>query len=279
MKKLILIATVLTGGLLNAQTYPYYENFDAMSVGSAPTGTWYTPANGFKIFGSPHGNSAPNACSSEMKTGHSRDTLISPLLGPTTASSYMSLDYRIVNAALYPATGTTLGTGDTITIDAYLGPPVNAWQKGLASFNGSNHPAMNTYTTYTYSPGFAGITAKLRIDVARANGDWFIDIDNFFVKDAGSTFGISYNPFNPPALLALPNPSQGNFVVWLKNYQSTNTVELKLYNHMGQLVKTINTDNILNNQFDVSTTDLAKGMYIVEVKSGNEVSKTKVIVE
>ncbi len=275
MKKLILTVSILTSALLSAQTYPYSESFDSMPTGSAPTGTWYTPANGFQVLAN-HGTANTNGCSSEMKSTHNRDTLITPILGPTTSTTIFNLNYRIVDASLYPAIGTTLGTGDTITIDAYA---FGMWNNGVGQIFASSHTTANTFTSYTYTPGIGGITAKLRIDVARSNGDWWIDIDDVYAKDAGSTFGISYNASNPPALLALPNPSNGSFVVWIKNYTGKGEVNLKLYNHMGQLVKTITQGNILNNQFNVNTTDLAKGVYMVEVISGNEVSKTKVIVE
>jgi len=273
MKKLILTVTILMGGLFSMQAqYPFYENFDAMTTNAAPTGGWVT--SGFKVMAG-HGSTAPNACSVEMKTGHLMDTLVTPTIGPLTATSIISLDYRFVQAALYPANAYTLTAGDQITIDVNV---LGNWFNNQASITTSN--GLTTFTTFTFTNASAsGLSVKIRLDIARANGDWFLDIDNVFIKDAGSTYGIKYNPSNPPSLLALPNPSQGNFIVWLKNYQSSNTVELKLYNHMGQLVRTMKPDNVLNNQFNVTTTDLAKGVYIVEVISGDEVSKTKVIVE
>jgi len=276
MKKLILTASVLMGGLLNAQTYPFTENFDAMTSGQAPTGTWV--ADGFKVMAG-HGSTVPNACSVEMNSANLQDTLITPLIGPLTATSIMSIDYRLVNKTLYPSTGTTLSASDIITIDAYVNG-IGIWQNAVATINSTSNPTPNNaYATFSYGPSsiLTGQTIKLRIDVAAGAGeDWYLDIDNVIIQNQT---GVAYNGFNPPALLAFPNPTSGNFSVWIKNYQGTNAVELKLYNHMGQLVKTINTNNVLNNQFDVNTTDLAKGMYIVEVKSGNEISKTKVVVE
>jgi hypothetical protein len=279
MKKLILLSSMLISGLVSAQTYPYSENFEGMTSGSAPTGGWTT--SGFTIMGTagvPHGNSSIHACSVEMKSGHNVDTLITPLIGPLTASSVITLQYRFMQAALYPSSGYSLTPGDSISIDAYIGAPFNTWfnhQGSVATSTGAT-----TFTTYTFTNSSAsGFSVKIRLDITRTNGDWFLDIDNVSIKNAGSTFGVQYNVFNPPALVALPNPSEGNFAVWLKNYQATNTVELKLYNNMGQLVKTIKPDNVINNQFNVNTTDLAKGVYMVEVISGNEVSNTKVIVE
>jgi hypothetical protein len=149
----------------------------------------------------------------------------------------------------------------------------------------SNPTPLNSYTTYTYDCTNCGLlislggvtTIYVRMIVARGNGDWYLDVDDFKVAD--NIVGIQNHEQNPIGLVAYPNPATTNFTVWLKNYTGTNPVELKLFNHMGQLVKTINTKNVLNNKFDVNTSDLAKGIYVVEVKSGNEVSKTKVIVE
>lgn len=277
MKKLILIAAVLTSGLLSAQSvgYPFCENFDAMTSGQAPTGTWV--ADGFRVMAG-HGQTPNNGCSVRMNSANPQDTLVMPLIGPLTASSVISLNYRFVDFALYPATGTTLGTGDKITIDAYI---FATWFNAVGTVDMTTNPTpMTTWTTFTYTNGAAATqNLKLRLDIDRANGDWYLDIDDVTIKDAGSAFGVSYNPYNAPALVALPNPSNGSFVVWLKNYTGNGSVELKLFNHMGQLIKTITQSNILNNQFDVNTTDLAKGVYMVEVKSGNEISKTKVVVE
>ncbi len=278
MKKLLLLATaVLTSGMLKAQ-YPYYTDFDAMTSGAAPTGGWATPVNGFKVM-SGHGWSAPNACSTEMNSTHTTDSLVTPSIGPVTANTKLSLSYRFVDAALYPSTGTTLTSGDKVTVDAYI---AGNWQPNVATIDNTVHSApLTTYTTYTYTNAacaiIAGQSIKLRLNVFRAAGDWFLDIDNFIVADAIT--GISYNAFNPPAIAVSPNPSNGNFWIWLKNYTSNNTVQVKLYNHMGQVVKSITADNVVNNQFNVNTTDLAKGVYFVEVRSGNDVSKTKIVVE
>jgi hypothetical protein len=291
MKKLILLSSMLISGLVSAQTYPFSENFDAVTVsgtpqnGPLPTG-WTTGAGSqFKVYGlenfQPHGRTITNACSVEMSASHAFDTLITPAIGPISANTQLTLYYRFVNKSGYPTTGTTLSANDKVTIDAFVG---STPYPAVATINSTSNPTPNTaYTAYTYTNSlfaFAGTNpVKLRMDVAWGAGDWYLDIDDVSIKDIGSAYGVKYNVFNPPALVALPNPSEGNFAVWLKNYQATNTVELKLYNNMGQLVKTIKPDNVINNQFNVNTTDLAKGVYMVEVISGNEISNTQVIVE
>jgi hypothetical protein len=291
MKKLLLLVSMAMGSLAFAQTYPLNEDFDAVTVtgnpqtGPLPTG-WTTGAGSqFMVYGlenlQPHGYSVNNSCSVEMSASHTNDTLITPLIG-LTANSKLSISYRFVNKASYPSTGYQLITGDKVLIDAYIG---SSWQNAVATIDVTTNPnPLNTYTTYTYtSTNFAtlvgfGITSlKIRMDVIRAGGDWYLDIDNFIFADNIS--GVSYNVLNPPSLIAYPNPSSGNFSVWLKNYKANQPVELKMFNHMGQLVKTQHADNILNNQFNVTTTDLAKGVYMIEVQSGDEHSTTKIIIE
>ena len=289
MKKLLFISSLFVSGLLSAQTpvYPLNEDFDAVStIGSPATGalpTGWSSTSGFKVYGvenlQPHGYSVPNACSSEMSALHAQDTLLTPLIGPITANTKVSLSYRFVNKAGYPATGTTLGAGDKVTIDANIG---GNWSNAVATIDNTTNPSpLSTYTTYTYTniafSFLAGQNIQLRIDVARANGDWYLDIDNFIVAD--NITGIATNIANAPSLSVYPNPSKGNFTVSLKNYQANNQIEVNVYNFIGQKVKTISAEGAVNSQINISTLGLEKGMYIVEVKSGSEVAKTKIQID
>ena len=294
MKKLLFISSLFVSGLLSAQTpvYPLNEDFDAVlttgspAIGALPTG--WTTTGGFNVYGvenlSPHGYSVPNACSVEMNSSNTQDTLYTPVIGPITANTKVSLSYRFVNKAGYPATGTTLGAGDKVVIDANIG---GSWQPAVATIDNTTNPApLSTYITYTYTnaafatlAGFGGSFAniQLRIDVARANGDWYLDIDNFIVAD--DITGIATNVANAPSLSVYPNPSKGNFTISLKNYKPNNPVEVNITNLIGQKVKTITTEGAVNSQIYVNTTGLEKGMYIVEVKSGSEVAKTKIQID
>jgi len=282
MKKLLFLSSLFVSGLLSAQAPIFSENFDGVSTsgnpatGALPSG-WST-TSGFKVYAN-HGSSVPNACSSEMSATHIHDTLITPPIGPISATSKISLQYRFVNAALYPSQGTTLATGDKVSIDANV---FGSWQNGLATIDNTTNPApLTTWTTYTYTnslfSAIAGQNIQLRLDVSRASGDWFLDIDNIIVGD--NITGIEYNALNPPALLVFPNPSVGNFTVWLKNYQPNNQVEVSVYNFLGQKVKTVTAEGNTNNQISVNTLGLEKGMYLVEVKSGSEVAKTKIQID
>lgn len=293
MKKLLLFGTVLVMSLSAKAQYPLQEGFDGVTTSGSPaTGPlpsgWSTGVGGkFKVYGTenlqPHGWSIPNACSVEMSATNPADTLITPTISPITANTKLSIAYRFVDKLNYPSTGTTLGAGDMVKIDAYLG---TGWQNGIATIDNTTNPVpMNSYTTYTYNctvcatlVGFGMTSIQIRMDVARANGDWYLDVDNFIVAD--NITGIQYNGTNPPAIAVSPNPSKDNFWIWVKNYQGNPAITVKMYNNMGQLVKTVTTsDAQFINQYNIDVKDLARGMYTVEVNVKNEVSKTKIILE
>ena len=284
MKKVLFLASLFVSTLVSAQVYPLNENFDAVSTSGSPaTGplpSGWTTTSGFKVYAG-HCSSAPNGCSTEMDNSHTKDTLNMPLIGPLTANTKISLQYRFVNAASYPATGYQLGTGDQVTIDAFA---LGMWQNSIATLNNVTNPTpLTTWTTYTYTSSLiaalAGQSIQLRIDVSRAtaNSDWFLDIDNVIVAD--NIMGISYNALNPPSLLVFPNPTQGDFTLWLKNYQANTSVEVNIYNFLGQKVKAIRLDQAYNNRVLVNTNGLEKGMYVVEVRSGKEVATSKIQID
>jgi hypothetical protein len=277
MKKLILLASVLAGGLLNAQTYPFSENFDAMPAGAAPTGSWYAMPGGFKVMGSPHGHSAPNSVSTEMKSTHTADTLISPLIGSLTSTSVMYIDYRIVQAALYPANAQVWGTSDFIYVDAYVSS-IMSWQSHVATINSTNYVQGNTYTTYSYGPNalLNGQSIKLRISTVWGAGDYFVDIDNFNVMNQ---VGVKENAANSLSLQVYPNPARENFTIAVKNNTSSKPLEIKFYNAIGQMVKSVKAENSINSTTNVNIADFSKGIYLVEVKSDNDISQTKLVVE
>lgn len=267
----------MVAGLLNAQTYPFSEDFDATTVGMLPSG--WTSTGGFMVYGSPHGWSAPNACSVQMNAGNTQDTLVTPTIGPITANTKLSLAYRFVDAALYPNTGTQLQSGDQITIDVYL---AGSWNNAVATIDMTTHPTpLTTFTTYTYNCTLcafvAGQNAQMRLDAARANGDWFLDIDNVIVGD--NITGISYVAGKAPSLVVAPNPSHDNFWIWMRDYSGSEPVTVKLYNHVGQLVKTVTPEVQYVNQVNVSTENLARGVYMVEVSSKHGISTTKIVIE
>jgi len=82
---------------------------------------------------------------------------------------------------------------------------------------------------------------------------------------------------NQPNLLAeiFPNPSTGNFTLTFSDIVKQGTVEI--FNTMG---KNIFTDNILNtSEISFNLRNISDGIYLVKVKSGEQVSVKRLVVQ
>ncbi len=91
---------------------------------------------------------------------------------------------------------------------------------------------------------------------------------NVFVGISESTLNSSFSIY--------PNPTNNNLNVMLTNSSSEN-VTVKIFNNIGQLVKTINLGNTtdINQQIDIS--DLSSGIYMVKTTIGNASASKKLI--
>ena len=78
----------------------------------------------------------------------------------------------------------------------------------------------------------------------------------------------------------MPNPSNGATTLNFSNVYTKNNIDIAVYNVLGAniLTQTINGNDNLKT-FDLDMTGFAKGMYQVRVKSGNELTTKKLIIE
>jgi hypothetical protein len=91
---------------------------------------------------------------------------------------------------------------------------------------------------------------------------------NVFVGISESTLNSSFSIY--------PNPANNNLSVMLTNTSSEN-VTVRIFNNIGQLVKTINLGNTtdINKQIDIS--DLSSGIYMVKTTIGNASASKKLV--
>ena len=71
-----------------------------------------------------------------------------------------------------------------------------------------------------------------------------------------------------------PNPSNGNFTIETK----TGLDQINVYSLIGTLVKTIDVKD-KSNTVEISLRKLQTGIYLVELKNGNDKSWKKIIIE
>lgn len=188
MKRILpLFFFVLITSAVLAQTYPFVDAFETYT-NFTTLGTQGGYMSDMSVYGT-HGIGSSKGLISPINQFNHGDSTVSPLVGPVTLTSEVSFYYRICDASLYPATATTLMSGDKIEI--YGGnQQVGAYQL-LATIDVTNHVASTSFIKKTYAlPAvFAGNPGNIKIKVTRGNAssiDCFFDFDSLVVKDAGS---------------------------------------------------------------------------------------------
>ncbi len=186
-KNLLLLLSIVFCSVALAQTYPFLDAFETYT-NFTTLGTQGGYMSDMSVYGT-HGVGSSKGLISAMNQFNHSDSAVSPLVGPVTLTTEVSFYYRICDASLYPATATTLMTGDKIEI--YGGnQQVGAYQL-LATIDMTNHVASTSFIKKTYAlPGvFAGNPGNIKIRVTRGNAssiDCFFDFDSLRVQDAAS---------------------------------------------------------------------------------------------
>jgi hypothetical protein len=128
--------------------------------------------------------------------------------------------------------------------------------------------------THSQGPGaqpgtiFAGLTS---------NAHWYTSASlNFDLK----VVGIKENALGSvSSSVVYPNPASGNAFLSI-DMKDNATVGIDVYTTVGQLVKSSKTNaQIGENNINIDLTNLASGIYMVNVKVGNAVSTKKLIVQ
>lgn len=186
-KNLLLLLSVIFYSSVNAQTYPFIDDFESYTDFTT-LGTQGGYMSDMSVY-STHGFAGSKGLIAAINQFNHSDSTVSALVGPVTLTSEVSFYYRICDASLYPVTATALMSGDKIEI--YGGnQQIGAYQL-LATINMSNHVASTSFIKKTYALPtiFAGNPGNIKIKVTRGNAssiDCFFDFDSLVVKDAGS---------------------------------------------------------------------------------------------
>ncbi len=270
MKKVLISCLVLFAQTTMAQVYPYAENFNAMSPYTNPSGGWITSVSGFQIYPT-HGNSS-QGLTKQLTSFQLTDSARTPLIGPLTALSVLSIDYRLVESSLYPAIGATPGANDKVELSI---SGTGLAETTILTINSSNHVVSSAFATKTVSLGaFAGKTVKLMIKVTRGASvtDYYDDFDNLSLSDATGLVEL-----NGESSLLQPNPLRaGDDVLMAVPKEGTYTVKIMDLN--GKVLEN-RAEVSLNKVLHLTTSaGLAAGQYIVSY-SGPANGTCRMIVE
>jgi chitinase len=102
------------------------------------------------------------------------------------------------------------------------------------------------------------------------------EINRAFASKANCTIGISNSPADQKKVTVYPNPSNGTLTIQGISAGANEAASLKIYNTLGQTVYSqgIKTTTV---QLDLSAYE--KGIYFVQVVSGEEAFSQKIVLE
>jgi hypothetical protein len=110
------------------------------------------------------------------------------------------------------------------------------------------------------------------IDITHETSTWVIDASAEWVDNCSA---LSISEHNLTNISIFPNPSQtGIFTIDLSNENTNNSV-LNIYEITGKLILSKKLEN-LNSQVNLS--NLASGIYSVEIKSENSIVKERIVI-
>ncbi|MDB5274844.1 MAG: hypothetical protein JWO58_3211 [Chitinophagaceae bacterium] len=172
----------------------------------------------------------------------------------------------------------------------------------LGHSGGSYYPTNSTYNIGTGASFIKDLTigtATTYVDIDyTGDAGWAAwtdanDIDMWGLTYTGTTGGInvtveeilfgasivtgttSSNVVNDQVVL-FPNPAKGSFNLDMTAMANTESASVKIMNANGAVVKTITSNNLVES---ISTDGMNKGIYMVQVTSGNKIATKKVVVE
>ncbi|MBE0653378.1 MAG: carbohydrate-binding protein [Bacteroidales bacterium] len=170
-------------------------------------------------------------------------------------SKYYTINFRVATIRASSQLIIRVGEGNTFTdLDTLTITSTGGWQtwKTLS-------------TTVFLNEG--RYTLRLYVRSGEYNTNWF---------QVASASGVGVNTQKETGLQIYPNPANDYIMVDLGGL-SNRTYEITIYNALGQIVKTISTS--VTGSFRIGTSDLGKGLFYVEVNSGNSYrERSKIIV-
>jgi PKD repeat protein len=218
----------------------------AVNGGTSPAYTWYKNVTVV-------GSNSPVYSSSNLTDGDAVKCKVTSSLVCVSGSPAISNTETIVVYALPPTPGIYL-SGDTLYSSAATG---NQWY---------------------YSPAGIPVSgANGQFHVPTMIGDYFVLVTdtNGCVSDTSNIINVTEtgmtNPGNEQGFIIYPNPSRGDFVIYLPG-SLRGHFQYKIINALGQ---TLVQKDIMDNEIKISTRYLINGVYYIEIigMKGNNVRK------
>ncbi len=163
---LLALASILMGqALLN-------ENFENVANGALPEG-WEGTLNTYSGVKENHGTDGSKGLTLNVygTTTSANLNTTTTTVGPIVEGMVLKFDYRIVNYSSYPNNPTQIGAGDELLIK------INGTT--ALTIDHTNHTVTTDFANIVINlDSFAGQSVNVMFDAYRADGDFYVDIDN-----------------------------------------------------------------------------------------------------
>jgi hypothetical protein len=246
---------------------PSVINFNDLPSG-VPTG-WLveqTQGSDFKV--RVRGTNSTRSLSTNVYSGKKSSFAIAPTTAPLPQNAILSFDIRLKNDL--PG-NFSFGAGDSVTV-SISNDCGNSWIQAF-KINSTQPFGFENFQTATIDlSAYAGSAIAFRFDV-RINrndntGAW-VDLDNIGVSENTSSASI----LNKRKFRVFPNPATD--FIQVSGAETGGRVSLKILSLNGQLMKEA---SFSGNQL-ISLQSLPSGIYLMELHSGDEIQREKIVVE
>jgi hypothetical protein len=252
--------------------YPYLETFDSFSgFGGTITG-WTGSVITLQSYLN-HGTDSSigmgrNVFHSNTSSSPANIYIISPEVSSLTSTSELRFDYRIVDAVLYPSTPGVLPSDASIVVSIGNDPNFTS----VYTINNANHTQSTEFATIVVPlVGFSGQAVTIKFEVNRGtNCDYWVDIDNFRLNDAGTVNTIS-SETNQTLIYSVQN----GVVINQESLPKTYTI-LSIFDLQGKIVNTFTVDK---SYFETGNLNLPKGIYFARIQSGEATFTKKLFID
>lgn len=265
MKQLLYLAACIISLSASAQTYPFSEGFQGTTSGQVPAG-WQ---GDIKVL-SYHGQFDEKGLAAEIGGGDLVDSIISPLIGPTTASTVISFYYRIIDKDIYPSTPTNLDAGDLFELKV-SSDGVN--YTTVQQIDENNHnPNFNFLRKKVYIPQYAGSNINLKFVCSFGAGStYFIDIDSVKVENDPTA---SISNVSDVKVAIFPNPCSQAATC---NVQISNSeaYTLSVFDILGNNIYSIQGAGNTN----LPAANFSRGLYLVQLKQNGRTFTQKLVIQ
>lgn len=185
MKKLLMLICLFAFVIeAEAQVYPFYEDFESFG-NNFPQIT--TGGYSSDMYAYPRGLNGSKGAQAQMTQFNKVDSLVTPSIGPLTATSQVSFYFRVVEYIGSTAVGHTLSGSSSVQVQAGA---FGTYQTIHTITSANQNSGTNFRKVTVAAGGFSGISGNLKFRALHPTntGDWFLHLDSIVVRDttAGS---------------------------------------------------------------------------------------------